>query len=113
MEVKDRETQGCNREVASEGSVEQGCEPMNKNQMRRKRWMSWLVTAKSISIKDAKRIFGGCAPKVEELTSGDLPFVAGGGKKERLRKAEAILNERQKSAESIVVCYETDEGSNG
>ena len=67
MEVKDRETQGCNREVASEGSVEQRCEPMNKNRMRRKRWTSWLVTAKSISIKNVKRILGGCAPKVVEL----------------------------------------------
>lgn len=82
---------------------------MNKNQMRRKRRRSWLVTAKSISIKSAKRIFGGCAPKVNELTSGDLPFVA----ERRLRKAEAILNRRQKSAESIVVWRKANEGSNG
>jgi hypothetical protein len=32
------------------------------------------VTAKSLSIKDAKRKSGGCAWKAEKLTSGDLPF---------------------------------------
>lgn len=31
------------------------------------------MTAKSVSIKDAKRKFGGCAWKAEKLTSGDLP----------------------------------------
>ena len=30
------------------------------------------MTAKSISIKGAKRKFGGCAWKAEKLTSGDL-----------------------------------------
>jgi hypothetical protein len=32
------------------------------------------VTAKSISIKSAKRKSGGCAWKAEKLTSGDLSF---------------------------------------
>jgi hypothetical protein len=32
------------------------------------------MTAKSRSIKGAKRKFGGCAWKAETLTSGDLPF---------------------------------------
>jgi len=45
------------------------------------------VITKSISIKGAKRIFAGCAPKVVELTSGDLPFVCVSG----LGKARAIL----------------------
>jgi len=31
MEVKAREAQGRNREVGSEGSVEQRCEPTNRN----------------------------------------------------------------------------------
>ena len=44
------------------------------------------------------RIFGGCALKVVELTSGDLPTVRVSG----LRRAEAILISRQKSAESVV-----------
>lgn len=51
MEVKDREAQGCNREVASGGSVEQTCEPMNKNRMRRGCRTSGPGTVKSISIK--------------------------------------------------------------
>jgi len=72
---------------------------MNKKRMRRKRQTSRLVTAKSVSIKGAKRIFDGCAPKVVELTSGDLPSVGESG----LRRARAILKGRQKSAESIVI----------
>lgn len=32
------------------------------------------MTAKSVSIKGAKRKFGGCAWKGEKLTSGDLPL---------------------------------------
>lgn len=98
MEVKNREAQECNREVAFEGSVDQRCEPMNKKRMRRKCRTSELVITKSISIKGAKRIFAGCAPKVVELTSGDLPFVCASG----LRSAEAILKGRQKSAEGVV-----------
>jgi hypothetical protein len=40
--------------------------------MRRERGTSRRVTAKSISIKDAKRRSGDCARKAAELTSGDL-----------------------------------------
>ena len=98
MEVKNREAQECNREVAFEGSVDQRCEPMNKKRMRRKRRTSEPVITKSISIKGAKRIFAGCALKVVELTSGDLPFVRESG----LGKAQAILKGRQKSAEGKV-----------
>ena len=108
MEVKDSEAQGCKREDASEGSAEQRCEPMNKKRMRRKRWTSGLVITKSISIKSAKRIFAGCAPKVVELTSGDLPSVR---REDGLRRARAILSERQKSAEGKVGCEA--EGPNG
>ena len=54
--------------------------------MRRQRWTSGLVTTKSISIESAKRIFAGCASKVVELTSGDLPSVRLG----ELRRARAI-----------------------
>jgi len=109
MEVKNREAQECNREVAFEGSVDQRCEPMNKKRMRRKCRTSELVITKSISIKSAKRIFAGCAPKVVELTSGDLPSVCGSG----LRRARVNLIGRQKSAESIVICRKVNEGSNG
>jgi hypothetical protein len=98
MEVKDREAQGCNREVASEGSVEQRCEPMNKNLMRRECRTSGLGTAKSVSIKGTERRLGGCAPKVDELTSGDLPSV----RESELGGARAFLTGRQKSAESVV-----------
>src|SRR5258708_2830333 len=37
------------------------------------------MTAKSRSIKGVKRKFGGCAWKVEKLTSGDLSFRPGIG----------------------------------
>jgi hypothetical protein len=43
---------------------------------RRSRRTSGLLTAKSISIKDAKRRAGGCARKTVELTPGDLLRVA-------------------------------------
>jgi len=81
---------------------------MNKNRMRRQCRTSGLVTTKSISIKGRRRIFGGCAPKVDELTSGDLPFVRGS----ELRRARAIQIGRQKSAASIVSAS-GGEGSNG
>ena len=43
-----------------------------KPDMRRKRQASGPVIAKPISIKDAKRRFGGGERKAVELTSGDL-----------------------------------------
>ena len=42
-----------------------------KPDMRRKRQASGPVIAKPISIKDAKRRFGGGARKVVKLTSGE------------------------------------------
>ena len=47
-----------------------------KPDIRRKRRTSGLLTAKSISIKGAKRRFGDCAWKAAELTPGDLLCVA-------------------------------------
>jgi len=44
--------------------------------IRRQRRTSGLLTAKSISIKGAKRRSGDCARKAAELTPGDLPGVA-------------------------------------
>jgi hypothetical protein len=53
---------------------------MNKNRiLRRERWTSRLVTAKSGSIKSAERRSGGCVPKAIELTSGDLCDCLGEG----------------------------------
>ena len=43
--------------------------------MRRERWASGQLNAKPISIKGARRKFGGCARKAVELTSGDLSCV--------------------------------------
>ena len=40
--------------------------------MRRERWTSGRLVAKSIFIKDAKRRFGNCARKATELTPGGL-----------------------------------------
>jgi hypothetical protein len=57
--------------------MEQTCESMDKNRItRRQRRTSGQLTAKSISIKDAKRRFGDCARKAVELTPGDLLSVA-------------------------------------
>jgi hypothetical protein len=85
MEVKDSEAQGRDREVASERSVEQRCEPMDKNRIRgRRRWTSWQMATKSISIKAVDCKSGGCVLKVVELTSGDLPFVVGITTEERV-----------------------------
>jgi hypothetical protein len=47
-----------------------------KPDIRRQRRMSGQLTAKSISIKGAKRRFGDCARKAVELTPGDLLRVA-------------------------------------
>ena len=47
-----------------------------KPDMRRECRTSKRLVTKSISIKDTKRRFGGCAPKVVELTSGELSMVA-------------------------------------
>ena len=47
-----------------------------KSDTRRQRRTSGQLTAKSISIKDAKRRSGDCARKAAELTPGDLLCVA-------------------------------------
>src|ERR1700686_4048943 len=47
-----------------------------KPDTRRQRRTSGQLTAKSISIKGAKRRFGDCARKAAELTPGDLLCVA-------------------------------------
>ena len=47
-----------------------------KPDIRRQRRTSGQLTAKSISIKGAKRRFGDCARKAAELTPGDLLRVA-------------------------------------
>jgi hypothetical protein len=68
---------GYHREGGSKGSVEQTCEPMDKtNRIQGASVGRAAITAKSISIKDAKRRFGGCARKAAELTPGDLLCVA-------------------------------------
>jgi hypothetical protein len=66
--------------------------------MRRERRTSWQVTAKSSSLKGAKRKSGGCAWKAVKLTSGGLSSVP----ESRLRGSRGPLTKRQKSAEGIV-----------
>jgi hypothetical protein len=63
------------------------------------------LTAKSRSIKDAKRKFGGCAWKAVKLTSGDLPHVSNSG----LKESQDSLTVRQKSAEGVVTDARIDE----
>ena len=67
------------------------------------------MTAKSISIKDAKRKFGGRVRKVIGLTSGDLCRVSKSG----LRKSGGFLTSMQKSAEGKVGMEIHSEGPNG
>ena len=69
-----------------------------KPDRRRKRRANGPGTAKPISIKGAKRKFGGDARKAVELTSGDLLRVADS----RLRVTRVILTAEQKSAEGIL-----------
>ena len=68
-----------------------------KSDIRRKCRTSGRLTAKSISIKGAKRRSGGCARKAVELTPGDLLRVRNG-----LRPSKGGLTAEQKSAEGIV-----------
>jgi hypothetical protein len=99
MEVKASEAQGRHREVRSGGSVEQKCEPTDRNWInRRQGWTSWHETTKSVSIKGRKRKSSGCARKVIELTPGGLLCCSGIGTGviERLHIAE------QESAEGIL-----------
>ncbi len=64
---------GASREGWSEGSVEQSCDPTNRNRISGDAgWTSCLETAKSISIETLRRKSGGCAAKAVELTPGDL-----------------------------------------
>ena len=56
-------------------------------------------TAKPISIKGTGGKSGGCAPKVVELTSGDLPLVA----ESRLRMERSVLTGWEKSAKGKVL----------
>jgi len=57
------------------------------------------MAVKSISIKAEVCKSGGCALKVVELTSGDLPFVV----ESRLRSGQPVLTGRQKSAAGVVI----------
>ena len=71
---------GGHREVASEGSVEQMREPMNKNRIGGDRdRTSERKVAKSISVKGHGRKSGGCAQKAVGLTPGDLCRCPGNG----------------------------------
>jgi len=56
------------------------------------------MIAKSLSIKDAKRKFGGCAPKAVGFISGGLHRVRQSG----LSVPRGTLTAMQKSAEGIV-----------
>src|SRR5580658_8108409 len=68
-----------------------------KPDRRRQRRTSGQLTAKSVSIKGAKRRSGGCAWKAVELTPGDLSCVRHG-----LRLSRGSLTAGQKSAEGVV-----------
>jgi hypothetical protein len=65
--------------------------------IRRQRRTSGQLTAKSVSIKGAKRRSGDCARKAAELTPGDLSCVA-----LATEAAERQLTVGQRSAEGIL-----------
>jgi hypothetical protein len=74
----DSEAQGRRREAVSEGSVEQRREPIDKNQIGGlRRWTSWLMAAKSTTIKGAGGKSGGL--RAEGGRSYDGGSVAGPG----------------------------------
>ena len=102
VEVKGSEAQGRHREVGSEGSVEQSCEPTNRNWIvRRQGRTSWREATKSISIKGRQRKSSGCALKVSvgnQLTPGGLYRCLGIG----TGVIERLHNAVQESAEGIV-----------
>jgi hypothetical protein len=66
--------------------------------MRRERWTSGRLAAKSIFIKHAKRRSGNCARKATELTPGGLLRVP----TSELRASQGALTAVQKSAEGIL-----------
>jgi hypothetical protein len=72
-----------------------------KPDTRRERGTSSLLTAKSISIKNAERRFGDCARKAAELTSGDLPGKAevsrGHSRPDVDKASEALQAERRRN----------------
>ena len=102
MEAKASEAQGQHREVLSEGSVEQRCEPTDRNWIsRREGRTSWREATKSISIKGRKRKSSGCVLKVsvgKRLTPGGLYCCLGIGTGGIERFHSAV----QESAEGIV-----------
>ena len=100
--------QGYRREAGSERSMDQMCESMDKNRIQgasvgragnlpQSPWLRSRHCFAAISIKDAKRRFGGCAQKATELTSGDLLCVASA-----TETAERWFAAGQKSAEGIL-----------
>jgi hypothetical protein len=73
MEVKGSEAQGRQREVGSEGTVEQRYGPMDKNRIGGlRRRTSGHMIEKFVSIKDAGGKSGGRVSKAVELIAGDL-----------------------------------------
>jgi hypothetical protein len=78
MEVKASEAQGRHREVGSEGSVEQRCEPTHRNWIERRQGRtSEHEITKSISIKGRQRKSSGYALTERGLTPGGLRRVLG------------------------------------
>src|SRR5713226_8009977 len=89
-----------NREVGSEGSVEQTHAPMHKNRIRGGgRGTSGRDAAKSISIKRARRRFGGGVWKAVKLTSGGLRCCRPCPSWSEWRLGRELPNAAQKSAE--------------
>ena len=65
------------------------------------------MIAKPISIKDAKRKFGGCARKAVDLISGDLLHVSDSG-----LRGEAIHSDLATAVSSGRITHASEEGPN-
>ena len=102
------EAQGRRREAGSEGSVEQTCDPMNKNRIRGLpgRTSERIIAKSAPSMRRGGR-FGGCAGKAVELTLGGLYSVRRSRTERVARRVIAV----QESAEGKVVGT-SDEGPN-
>jgi hypothetical protein len=100
MERRISEAQGRRREAGSEGSVEQSCDPMDKNRITRLVRPDERAGNREVhAIKGLGSRFGGCAATAVELTSGDLRRVPESG----LAGSQGPAIAPQKSAEGIVV----------
>jgi hypothetical protein len=90
---------GCRREAGSEGSVEQGCEPMNKNRIRGASAGRAGNVSRSPYPSRARSVDPAVVHRRRLSLPREICFVSPA---RRLRRPRDPLTARQKSAEGIV-----------